>query len=97
MELKPGTIISDKYSIKKQIASRQITQVFLALNNIKNYDVILKVLNFSRINNWDAYEFYEKEIKLLKNLDHTYIPSYIDNFEFEYDGEKLYILARQYI
>ena len=61
-----------------------ITWKGIGLNDQKI--VVIKQFCFALTNSsWSGYEAYEQEIRILKNLEHPNIPSYLDSVETE-DG-----------
>ncbi len=45
----------------------------------------------------DAGSSFEREIEVLKELDHPFIPNYIDNFKTEIQRETFLALAQDYV
>lgn len=57
---------------------------YKALNIQSQQTVIIKQFKFvSSDSNWSGYKAVEREVELLKNLNHSQIPQYLDYFESE--------------
>ncbi|HBB31415.1 MAG TPA: serine/threonine protein kinase [Cyanobacteria bacterium UBA8803] len=55
---------------------------YLATEINTNYSVVIKQFQFARTGaNWSDYEAYEREIQVLRGLDHPNIPRYLDSFQ----------------
>ena len=61
------------------IASGRVT--YQAIDLETRQRVVIKHFQFLRVTNWSGYEAYEREIKVLKQLDISGIPRYINDFE----------------
>ena len=73
-----GDIVQDRYQIESLIAKGGMGMTYLSHDNQLNKEVVLKVLKFTEIEDWKVLELFEREIKVLKNLNHPNIPGYID-------------------
>ncbi|MBU0934192.1 MAG: ankyrin repeat domain-containing protein [Spirochaetes bacterium] len=92
-----GTILIDRYTVTKSIAEGEHTKTYCAYDEKGNREVILKIFFFSFIKEWSTLDCFEKEIKILKNLNYAYIPKYIDDFQCEVNAEKIHALVSAYI
>jgi len=55
---------------------------YLATEINTNQTVVIKQFQFARVGaNWREYDSYQKEIDILKRLEHLSIPSYLDSFQ----------------
>jgi serine/threonine protein kinase len=60
--------------------------------------VVLKVLAFSRLDDWKARELFERESRTLERLDHPAIPTYLDAFErTDEQGRPEFVLVQEYV
>jgi eukaryotic-like serine/threonine-protein kinase len=48
--------------------------------------VVIKMLDFKKIQAWKVLELFEREATVLQGLSHPAIPEYIDAFQVEYEG-----------
>ncbi len=97
IRLKTGDIVENRYTIISLIGQGGFGKTYLAEDKTTGSHVALKVLYFSEIENWKKLELFEREISVLQNLDHKFIPNYIDSFETKLDNETLFILVQNYV
>lgn len=82
------------YRIVRELESKGgiITWYGIAANN--NIPVVIKQFRFAtQDSNWAEYQAYQREIELLKTLNHSGIPKYIADFE----TDNSFCLVREYI
>lgn len=89
--------INNCYQLKKQISHKAGRSTYLALDIPQNDLVIIKVLQFNDLFQWDDYKLFEREAKTLKNIPHDAIPKYVDYFEIDEDTFKGFALVQTYI
>jgi serine/threonine protein kinase len=51
------------------------------------HEVAVKALSLRGLRNWKQLELFKREAQILKNLDHSCIPKYLEYFEEEEEGE----------
>lgn len=95
--LKPADNVKNRYTVLNPIARGGMGETFLAEDRETGNKVVLKVLPFSSVKDWKELELFEREIKVLKNLDHPAIPNYIDHFRYDVDNTTLFILVQEYV
>lgn len=54
--------------------------------------VALKQLNVRNLGDWKLFELFEREARTLAQLVHPAIPRYLDSFQTDEDGPRLYIV-----
>lgn len=89
--------IKDRYLIKNKIGEGGMGKTYLAHDEQENIDVVVKILHFQRAEDWKVIELFEREAKVLKSLDHPYIPDYIDSFHEDSDSDRNYYLVQEYV
>ncbi len=72
------------YQITRELghnrAGGRVTYLATEINT--NRSVVIKQFQFARTGaNWSEYQAYEKEIQILRELDHASIPRYLDSFQ----------------
>ncbi len=73
-----------------------MAKTYLATDN-KGKKIVLKTLTFSQIKDWKVFDLFEREIKILENLNHDFIPDYYENFKQDIEGENIYVLVQEYV
>ncbi|MEM6401556.1 MAG: serine/threonine-protein kinase, partial [Cyanobacteria bacterium P01_D01_bin.116] len=91
----PNNIIAQKYQIINTLGEGGSGITYLAQDLQNNKTVALKALSLHRINDWKAMELFEREAKILAQLNHPAIPDYLEYFDAETNGEKHFYIAQQ--
>lgn len=94
---KPGEVLNNRYLIKQILGRGGLGITYTACDNTTRQTVVIKCLHLHRLNEWKSFELFEREAKVLKNLDHPFIPAYIDYFEWGKQAEKCFIPVMEYI
>ncbi len=72
------------YEINQELSRNSGRITYLAKDIQHDFPVIIKQFQFADFgSNWQQYEAHQREIELLKYLDHPSIPRYLDDFETE--------------
>ena len=71
------------YQVETQLGQNQTggRVTYQAIHLQSGQPVVIKQFQFLQANNWAAYETYEREIQVLKQLNHPGIPRYLNDFE----------------
>ena len=91
----PNNIIAQKYRIIKTLGEGGSGITYLAEDLQNNKNVALKALSLHRMTDWKAIELFEREAKILAQLNHPAIPDYLEYFDAENNGEKHFYIAQQ--
>ena len=91
----PNNIISQKYRIINTLGEGGSGITYLAEDLKNNKNVALKALSLHRMTDWKAMELFEREAKILAQLNHPAIPDYLEYFDAENNGEKHFYIAQQ--
>lgn len=67
---------------------------YLAKKTQDSTQVALKELSLRACQDWKMLDLFEREVDLLKRLDHLAIPRYVDSFVCESDRDRHYYLAQ---
>lgn len=91
----PNNIIAQKYEIINTLGEGGSGITYLAQDLLNNQNVALKALSLHRITDWKAMELFEREAKILAQLNHPAIPQYLEYFDADTEGEKYFYIAQQ--
>jgi serine/threonine protein kinase len=69
----------------------------MATETTTGRSVAVKALHLGRLEDWKILELFERETRVLKDLDHEFIPDYIDSFTTGEGNELRYILVQEYV
>lgn len=59
--------------------------------------VALKVLSLKKLTDWKALELFEREAKVLSNLNHAAIPKYLDYYQVDTEDDRQFYLVQELI
>ena len=98
--LETDRILQERYQLKQRLGDNRVRQTWLA-EDLKNPDpdrsqVAVKLLPFGGPVQWDDLKLFEREAKILKQLDHPRIPEYRDYFHIE-ASTLWFALVQEYI
>ncbi len=90
-----NNIVAQKYRIINILGEGGSGITYLAQDLQNNKSVALKALSLHRMTDWKAMELFEREAKILAQLNHRAIPQYLEYFDDENEGEKHFYIAQQ--
>ena len=69
-------ILKERYEIQKHLEQRLGQQTLLALDRKAQDLVLIKLLTFGGELKWEMFRLFEREAKILQELEHPNIPRY---------------------
>ena len=98
--LETDGILQERYQLKQKLGDNPVRQTWLA-EDLKNPEpdrsqVVVKLLPFGGPVQWDDLKLFEREAKMLKQLNHSRIPEYRDYFHVE-ASTLWFALVQEYI
>jgi eukaryotic-like serine/threonine-protein kinase len=91
----PNEIIAKRYEILSVLGQGGTSVTYAATDRQKNCRVALKALAFHRIKDWKVLELFEREARILANLEHHGIPAYYHHFQEQTeDGLNFYLVQQ---
>ena len=85
----PGDIIHDRYRIVGILGQGGTAITYEAVDlSQPDLAVAIKVLSLQQAKDWKLVELFEREVKVLKNLNHPRIPQYLDYFSVDSTRDK---------
>ncbi|MDJ0616755.1 MAG: serine/threonine-protein kinase [Calothrix sp. MO_192.B10] len=98
--LQAEQILQNRYQLQRQLGDNGIRQTWLAkdlqANNDQRQQVVVKLLAFGGTVQWEDLKLFEREVQILKQLNHPRIPQYIDYFSID-DRSLWFGLVQEYI
>jgi len=76
-------MIANRYSEINKIGRGSSAITYVGFDNQTKQKVVIKVLSLSGLDDWKKVELFEREAKILQQLNHSAIPKYIDYFQIE--------------
>jgi eukaryotic-like serine/threonine-protein kinase len=88
-------ILHDRYQIIDVIGQGGVGITYRAKDIANDSIVALKALSLRRARDWKAIELFEREARVLSQLDHPAIPSYIDYFQVDNDNDRQFYIVQE--
>ncbi|WP_226587864.1 serine/threonine protein kinase [Microseira wollei] len=97
MELlhQPGDIIAERYQIIDTLGQGGIGITYEAQDLHNSQRVAIKALSLRRMNDWKVLELFEREAKVLSQLNHPGIPRYLDYFQVDAPIDRQFYLVQE--
>ena len=93
----PGDTIQDKYRILNILGEGGTAITYEAIDLTQEISVAIKVLSLQQTRDWKLVELFEREAKVLKNLNHSRIPQYLDSFSIDTSRDRQFFLVQEII
>lgn len=91
--LPENSTIKERYQLLRCLYQRDQTQTWLAQDQVSQTEVILKVLDLAHLPDWQQYELFEREARILGLLEHPRIPALRDHFHLPEQQKAVLVLA----
>jgi serine/threonine protein kinase len=85
--IEPGQQLNGRYEVVRELGSGSFGEAFEAVDTEDGRHVAIKRLTLTSVGDWRAVELFEREARVLRSLEHTAIPRYIDFFCLEAKGQ----------
>jgi serine/threonine protein kinase len=92
-----GEIVQSRYRIIDILGQGGIGITYAAVDEETGDRVALKALSFRRMNDWKVLELFEREAKVLAQLDHAAIPRYLDYFQIDSAQDRDFYIVQQLV
>jgi eukaryotic-like serine/threonine-protein kinase len=90
-----GTTLQSRYQIIELIGAGGTGKTYRGLDLQTDRSVAIKILSLRGATDWKAIELFEREAKILAQLNHPAIPKYIDFFRVEIDRDETFCIVQQ--
>jgi eukaryotic-like serine/threonine-protein kinase len=89
-----NSILGNRYQIVDLLGEGSSGKTYHALDVQSHIEVAIKVLSLRGMGDWKTLELFEREAKILAQLEHPAIPGYLDYFQTEIAGEEAFCLVQ---
>jgi eukaryotic-like serine/threonine-protein kinase len=91
----PTDIIAERYQIVDTLGQGGMGTTYEAIDLHNNQQVALKALSLRRLTDWKVLELFEREAKVLSQLNHPGIPQYLDYFQIDTAQDRQFYLVQE--
>jgi eukaryotic-like serine/threonine-protein kinase len=92
-----GEIVRSRYCITEILGEGGLGITYAAEDLETGDRVALKALSFRQVNEWKVLELFEREAKILAQLDHPAIAKYLDYFQIDHDRDRDFYIVQELI
>jgi serine/threonine protein kinase len=90
-----GNIIADKYRLTKLLGEGGSGCTYEAIE-INSQDIVaIKILSLRHLKDWKQLELFEREAKVLSQLNHPQIPKYLEYFHVDTSDNRAFYIVQQ--
>lgn len=90
-----GDIIQERYRIQEILGQGGIGITYKAVDEQIQQPVAIKVLSLQQTKDWKIIELFEREARVLQNLNHPAIPKYLDYFQIDTPEDLYFYLVQE--
>ena len=91
----PGDIIAQRYRITGTLGQGGVGITYAAQDLKSGQQVALKALSVRQMGDWKVLELFEREARILAQLNHPAIPRYLDYFEVDTPEDRAFYIAQE--
>jgi serine/threonine protein kinase len=91
----PGDIIAQRYRIIDTLGQGGVGITYATEEVKSGQQVALKVLSLRQMGDWKVLELFEREAKVLAQLNHPAIPRYLDYFQVDTAEDRAFYIVQQ--
>ncbi len=95
--MKQGAVLNGRFALRRPIGRGAVASTWLADDRQTRASVVVKVLSFGLLEKWKAFELFEREASVLKNVRHEGIPAFVDFFRCGGRGNLRFALVHEYV
>jgi len=92
-----GDMVGDRYEITSVLGHGGMATTYAAEDRQYHQSVAMKVLSLRQASQWKVIELFEREAKVLANLNHPQIPKYLDYFHVDLESDRHFYLVQELI
>jgi serine/threonine protein kinase len=87
------TRLKDRYELIRPLGEGGFATTYLATDHSTGRNCVIKELSWAKVDDWKFIELFEREARVLANLNHPQIPAFIEFFtEPASDGNRIFLV-----
>jgi serine/threonine protein kinase len=90
-----GSIIAERYQLAELLGSGGSGSTYRATRISDGAEVAIKILSLRHLNDWKQLELFEREAKVLSQLNHPQIPQYLEYFHVDMPSNRAFYIVQQ--
>ncbi|MBE9128989.1 MULTISPECIES: serine/threonine protein kinase [unclassified Coleofasciculus] len=90
-------IIAQRYRILNRLGQGDIDTTYKAEDLKSGQRVAIKSLSLRQMTDWKTLELFEREARILSQLNHPGIPSYLDYFHIDTPEDRNFYIIQQFV
>ena len=94
---KTPQLLKERYKIDRKIGEGGFAETYLGYDNQTGTPCVLKILSWKDVPDWKVIELFEREARVLSQMDHPQIPKFIEFFTEDSPPETKIVLVQEYV
>jgi serine/threonine protein kinase len=90
-----GKVIDARYELQELLGEGGSGSTYRAIRLTDQATVAIKILSLRHLNDWKQLELFEREAKVLAQLDHPQIPKYLEYFHVDTPDNRAFYIVQQ--
>ena len=95
MNFRSGESVQDRYQLIELIGEGGSGSTYRAVRFHDGGEVAIKILSLRHINDWKKLELFEREAKILAQLNHPQIPKYLEYFQIDTETDRSFCIVQE--
>lgn len=92
-----GTLLKDRYELIRPLGEGGFATTYLATDHSTGRNCVIKELSWAKVDDWKFIELFEREARVLANLNHPQIPAFIEFFTEPSASDSRIFLVQEFI
>jgi eukaryotic-like serine/threonine-protein kinase len=87
-------LIAESYEILELLGEGGIGTTYKAIDRQTNQPVAIKIISLRQISGWKSIDLFQREVRVLKQLNHSAIPKYLGSFERDTENDRFFYIVQ---